>query len=360
MSPPKGSSTLRNDAPPAEVSTPLTTMDSLEDKISRLTEALNTMASGMDKRVNDLENLFREQIATPEPPTIEETRYATPTSQSTTSAMLPRAATPTTYSGNNSNDFRTFLAQIRTVHAIEAPRYPTDRIKSMHMISFLTGAASAWALPYLEESFYKPSCSLDNFPSFVEQFTKTFDDPLRAQHANRKLSSLKQTGSAASYAAEFRKIAADSTVDDPSQQVFFFNGLKKALQIELVRARFQARNIVEYMDHTVDLAENLNLVHSLHNIDTNNNEHARPQQHSKGSWHNKASQPQFGPLTSVEKDQRKKANACAYCGWKGGRHKDSCKIGQRTKSEPAPASLNYVVSTTDQHPKVPTQFPAEH
>ncbi len=318
-----------------------------------LAETLSKNTTAMEQRVLALETLLQQRPATPNLENdINANRGHTPTSQASVSYQPPRAATPTKYSGSKSEDFRTFVAQIKTVQAIEQGSFPTDRLKSMHMITFLVGAASAWALPYLEESFNTSYCLLDNFPAFFKKFTKVFDDPLRAQHANRKLSTLRQTGTAAFFAADFRKIAADTTLDENSQQVFFFNGLKRNLQKELVRARIPpTTKLAEYIDATIELAENLHLVDSF-------DFQPQRQQNLPPPPHQSPSAPRYGPLTSAEKEQRKTANACKYCGWTGNKHKDSCKLDHRQKRKESPMSINYLFKT-ESDPKEPTQDPVE-
>src|ERR1035438_7292279 len=81
------------------------------------------------------------------------------------------------------------------------PKFPNGIVKVMYAATYLQGSTCAWVQPYLDQDVLP--VWMDDFPSFSRKIISVFGDPDLARTSIHKLKGLKQTKSAATYAAEF-------------------------------------------------------------------------------------------------------------------------------------------------------------
>lgn len=252
----------------------------------------------------------------------------------------PRISDPEHFDGRRSQ-LRTFLSQVRLVIAAQPSRFPNDRQKVMFAASFLRGTAFSWLQPYLESR--QPGLILSSFENFCTSLQETFGDPDETGSAERQLFGLRQTTSVASYAAEFRRISALTSWNDPALHAQFYRGLKDMVKDELAKM-----SRTDSLEHLMDVAIRLdNRIHerrlertsgnismasqSVFNkpYSTNQNYHL-----TGGAANSKSAQfhmthpkshpmeidsigPSNNRISSEEKDRRKRMNLCLYCGLSG-------------------------------------------
>lgn len=90
--------------------------------------------------------------------------------------------------------------------SLQPEDFPTDQDKVGFLISLISGSVARWAMPLLTQ----PNPLLDNYTEFCCQLRVMFEDPVRAQAANRWLRELQQRcGSLADYIADFRVVCQD-------------------------------------------------------------------------------------------------------------------------------------------------------
>ena len=99
------------------------------------------------------------------------------------------------------------------------------------MGSFLAkGVPQAWLMGIRKRQNHL----LHDFNSFVKAFETHFKDLDAENTTQRKLEKLTQIGSAAAYAARFRKTISFLDLSDFTQQTYFYNGLKSRVKDAMV------------------------------------------------------------------------------------------------------------------------------
>jgi Retrotransposon gag protein. len=73
-----------------------------------------------------------------------------------------------------------------------------------------------------------------DFAKFAEGLEKVFGDPDSQRHAQERLARLRQTKSAAAYAAQFRQGALCSSINNERLIQLFYNGLNEDVEDEVV------------------------------------------------------------------------------------------------------------------------------
>jgi ribosomal protein S14 len=138
---------------------------------------------------------------------------------------------------------------------------------------------------------------MTDFSLFAAHLKEIFGDPDVVGNVSNKLLALKQTGSATSYAAEFRRLAGQLEWGNQALVGQFFRGLKNSVQDELVRT---------------DYSREINALISQA-IRVDNLQQSRLAQSAQV----KSATPAASPgqrLTEQQKEFRRKNNRCMYCG----------------------------------------------
>ena len=101
----------------------------------------------------------------------------------------------------------------------------------MYAATYLRGSAYAWVQPYLDQDILP--AWMDDFPSFSRKIISIFGHPDLAHTSICKLEGLKQTKSAATYAAEFHCHAVFTQWNDEALCHLFYKGLKETVKDDL-------------------------------------------------------------------------------------------------------------------------------
>src|SRR5271169_2096193 len=140
---------------------------------------------------------------------------------------------PDPFNGKPASQLPGFLTQLRLVFATQPSQFQTDKFKVFYAASLLRGTAFSWIQPYLDMDH--PPVWLSDFALFTAEITKIFGDPNLRISAARSLDHLRQTSSAAAYAAEFRRYATILNWEDEPLAHRFYQGLKDPIKDEIVR-----------------------------------------------------------------------------------------------------------------------------
>lgn len=154
----------------------------------------------------------------------------------------PKLKLPDSYDGSRSQ-FRGFLNQCRLYLSMKPRTYASHRAKVGLIISLLTGPALSWATPILEREGKQGDPDepadidlMENYPKFVDEFTRMFDDPNRARSAEMQLLRLRQgKRSATVYTSEFQRVSQDTDWNNAALQSQFRLGLAEEVKDELAR-----------------------------------------------------------------------------------------------------------------------------
>jgi hypothetical protein len=159
--------------------------------------------------------------------------------------------TPQHFAGEKSK-LKGFLVQLNLYLTFHAQRFasPTERV--LYAITLLKGEALNWiegfAHDYLTHAGpqgqvmpeMRPETRyiFSTFEGFLERLNYTFGDFDEVKQAVRKIQSLKQKGSAATYTAEFNRYSIKTGWNDAALKDEYYKGLKEVVKDELSRTDF--------------------------------------------------------------------------------------------------------------------------
>jgi hypothetical protein len=238
---------------------------------------------------------------------------------------------PEKFSGRHS-ELRNFISAVKNVFELQPTRYASDRSKTGLIGSLCTGDALSWYRSLQETE----SDSLQDFFSFINDMTAYFGDPYVQDNARRQLLTLQQgRQSASSYAAKFRRIAADTAFDDHALRYHFERGLS-----------MDVKRAIAVNDKSFDsLSE---LIKYAIKVDNRLFEAARqapppPVTSSRGPTPMEIGAVTTGKkkLTDAERALRMGKGLCLYCG----------KPGHLARACPNKSRERIAAATTSQSPK---------
>lgn len=239
-----------------------------------------------------------------------------------------------------------------------------DANKVSFVISRLRGHPASWAHAVHDTNEDDPI--LKSWPLFKAEMDTLFADPFHKEQTRRQLKALKQTGSASTFATEFKALAAILNKSDADKSFEFKEKLKETVQIQLAGLL----SVNEPFDSLVCKA--IQVDQALFNADKAFKKMAKsqnpgpssqtpfrpPQQQSRnppssssggsrnssfaggsransatpGSVHTTSSTPR-PPLSDAERQYREDNDLCRYCGGKGHYKKDCEKYKKKLEMD---------------------------
>lgn len=238
-----------------------------------------------------------------------------------------KPTSPEKFNGDRTK-VRNFITQSRLYFKLDR-KTPKDE-QPLLLASLLTGVAYSWIEPrireYLEDEDKCPKSTkilLTNADAFYEQLVKTFGDVNEEQQAERKLQSLKQSGTVSEYTAKFRQVTAVLSWDDAPLAVVYWQGLSNFMKTEITRAG-RERDLDELITQALDIDNNWRELSMERKGATGFHSRLRKDHHRKQSnqrWGDpmEIDAVQRKPIYQLTKEQleRKKRGECMKCGKKG-------------------------------------------
>ena len=284
-----------------------------------------------------------------------------------------KPVTPEFFDGRSASQLHNFLSQVRVFLGAQPVQFNNDKKKIMLTVSLLRGPALVWLRPYLNMD--DPPAWMNDFSLFTAELNEAFDDPDIAGSNFRRLKRLKQTGSVATYTAEFRRLASQLTWSDQALVQQYFEGLKDTLQDALIAA-----NYPEELEALARMATRMDNLQHQRRMQRGQEAkpavpvqrkkqppyaatkpqpafHARPANPPYGTptapadssgprpMEPDATRPRFQRLTEEQKEHRRKNNLCLYCG-------DPSHFARACPTRPKvsyrPARVSAIVTTAGQ------------
>jgi Retrotransposon gag protein/Zinc knuckle len=140
-----------------------------------------------------------------------------------------------------------FIAQLRLYFGFNTERLTTDQDKVVFATSYFRDKAYDWVAARLKDYLRNPGDAghelredetneiFENFNNFERRLTEVFGKVDKARTAVRQIMKLRQTTSAAAYAAEFQGVASKLDWEDDALGALFYRGLKEGVKDELAR-----------------------------------------------------------------------------------------------------------------------------
>ena len=168
---------------------------------------------------------------------VQELREATPASlrRSPSPAPVckePKLPEPPEFYGKPP-EYATFINHCDLYFRMRAITFDSDYVKVAYVISRCRGSPAEWGHSLIESS----SDLLHDYDAYKDELASMYADKQRRKALRRKLITLKQTGSASKFAAEFKSTANILGIDDESRFALFTNGLKPDVQRALALVR---------------------------------------------------------------------------------------------------------------------------
>lgn len=259
-----------------------------------------------------------------------------PASPTSTPPKEPKAPLPEKFTGRQV-DLRNFLASVKNTFNLQPSRFTSDRTKTAFIGSLLVGDPLTWYRSLLESE----SDLLDDYQDFLDDFKTNFGDPYIQENAKKQLLSLRQgNGRTASYAAKFRRIAADTGFNDETLMYHFERGLNIEIQKAIAVSNQEFLTLEELYQYSIKVDNRLAefwqgpgtprrfLEGSRPNIPSRFGEHVnnRPMETHTRHVDSGPTPMEIGAivgggrrkqLTPAQKEERYRKGLCFYCGEHG-------------------------------------------
>lgn len=233
---------------------------------------------------------------------------------------------PPTFDGDPSK-IANFIGHIKMSIYFDGSRFQDEISKIIFLCSFLTGFAFTWALPYIENlGTHNLDICMSSFELFLEEFQRSFGEVNEKLNNETQLLRLRQgRGSAAEYAANFRRLSARSGFNEAALLCMFREGLSEDLKDQLA-TRDLPNQLSTYTMKVIELDNRIRDCESRRRPFNRSSHTFAP----RPKYVQPENQPvvrttqvdthtlrKFSPLSDQEKDRRRKLGLCLYCGGEG-------------------------------------------
>ncbi|KAJ1124445.1 hypothetical protein NDU88_002906 [Pleurodeles waltl] len=238
---------------------------------------------------------------------------------------VPTVSSTTPRFSGDPNKLREFLGALKVYFAFRPSQFMQDKTKVGYLTSALSRPALAWATPLVTGN----DPSLSNYSSFVAAFKQMFERPGLESSAEEALCDI-QEGSqdVLQYITRFRQLAAETSWVERTLVTLFRRGLRDNIKDELVHSA-RVKNLKGLMDQTLAIEYRLNERRvekkrsriPSHSMTSCTLPHRSEETRSepKGTTDEEPMQIDMarGPLSSSERENRRRKGLCLYCGAAG-------------------------------------------
>ncbi len=235
---------------------------------------------------------------------------------------------PEAFEGERDGPARTFLQHCDLYFLDKPDAYPRNINKVRFALLLLKGRAAQWARPILAAHMARSHDRVGphvRWREFKNVFAINFIDPNLEFNARMKLAKIRQTTSAADYTARFNELVVDADYhEDASISTLYYQGLKDSIK-DVIAAAATAPTTYHEM-HTTAVRIDTRLFNreqerratrSSASSTTSSWRQTDAKVKSEPRGSTPARAPRKGPLTSAQKEERRRKGLCLYCGQSG-------------------------------------------
>jgi hypothetical protein len=284
----------------------------------------------------------------------------------------PKVAPPKPFTGKRTES-QEFILKCETVFTAQARTYFDDDTKLAYAINLLENEAYEWIKPAVMADIGKKPDYVITWAAFKKEFLKIFSDIDIKELSYQRIQALKQTGSASSYANEFRRYSLNLDWNDEPLRQHFFRGLKTDVK-DRVLSPSDFPDLASLIENAIKWD---NLLYQRrkdpNNTKSTDRSYANATNRQSSNFNNRSfnpvptPRPQWnnppchtlrsgpapmevdsirGPLMQAEKDRRRQNNLCLYCGSPGHRAAE-CRKRTNPSSNPSRRSIASINQVQD-------------
>ncbi|CCO34491.1 hypothetical protein BN14_08592 [Rhizoctonia solani AG-1 IB] len=157
---------------------------------------------------------------------------------------------PEPYKGGIGADAKQWLARMMGWLTISGSQFANNRDVIMFLLINMEGTAAAWALPHIALIGEKRAV-IKTPDDFQREFRKAFDNPDATAAAERKITKLVQTTTAAAYTAEFRTLQLEIDWNESALKAQYQQGLNWQVCTQMAMMMPQPSSLEAFMEAAV-------------------------------------------------------------------------------------------------------------
>lgn len=245
----------------------------------------------------------------------------------------PKFKKPANYDGKSKGKAaRQWLTKVMVYVAAHKEGFKDENEVMLFMLTMMDDTAADWAQPLIEAIAGEKKGAPKDFDEITTLFAEAFDDPDAGRAAERKITTLIQTGNTTDYTTEFRILAADLAWNDSALRAQYRRGLHWKLKEQLSFLENPPKTLHSLISKAIE----------LDNVRRENeaNRPPKPPKSNKPSSSGTTNKATASTTTTTkttlkdsgnyvdndEKERRRKAGVCVKCG-KAGHSFEECRTG---------------------------------
>ncbi|CCO34953.1 hypothetical protein RSOLAG1IB_11798 [Rhizoctonia solani AG-1 IB] len=180
------------------------------------------------------------RIRTASIPLTPTTRLASQTPGGSTKPIKVKAPEP--FKGGSGTEAKQWMARMSRWLRLSVTQFETKEDVITYLLVNMEGTALAWALPHLA-NIGTDKATIRTVNDFDKAFEQAFFDPDKQQAAERKITTLTQTTTAATYATEFCTLLMSLDWNNAALQAQFYKGLHWHVKQQLPQKEDQPQDL---------------------------------------------------------------------------------------------------------------------
>ncbi|KAF8757996.1 Retrotransposon gag protein [Rhizoctonia solani] len=242
---------------------------------------------------------------------------------------------PNAYTGKIGSKAKQWLTWMLAWTRLNSWMFPTDQEVLSFLLMNMKDTAGAWAHPHLDQ-LGSHRAIIQTVKGFKLEFLAAFGNPDATRAAERKITTLTQSGTCADYITKFRTLAMELDWNNAALQGQFARGLHWEVSHQIATREHRPRTLLELQNAALVIDNALREERASH----------PPKDNNTGSK-KLSDNPNF--VSEEEQNRRHAAGACIKCGkmghkfaecrtgWKAtpiedkGKAKETAKIGKDSK-----------------------------
>ncbi|CCO33823.1 Retrotransposon-derived protein PEG10 AltName: Full=Embryonal carcinoma differentiation-regulated protein [Rhizoctonia solani AG-1 IB] len=173
-------------------------------------------------------------------PLVPTTRSASRTPGGSSKPIKVKAPEP--FKGGTGTEAKQWMARMSGWLRLSVTQFETEEDVITYLLVNMEGTASAWALPHLA-NMGTERATIKSVHDFDKAFERAFFDPDEQRAAERKITTLTQTTTAAAYATEFRTLLMSLDWNDAALRAQFYKGLHWHVKQQLAQKEDQPQDL---------------------------------------------------------------------------------------------------------------------